>query len=91
MSIFDASSGLDLDQIKSRTIDKVYSEVSVGGCHSQAEPGQVNAHYLDIHLSRVFVKGGTFCAGCIRTGGNANSPPVGARPAANVQHDNGIL
>jgi hypothetical protein len=28
--------------------------------------------------------------GCTRTGGKANSLPVGARPAAIAQHDNGI-
>jgi hypothetical protein len=92
-SIFDAAAGLSFDRVKCRAIDNVYSNDSVAGCHSQAGPGQALAHYWDVilFLLRIFSsKAGLFVPGCAHPSGEKNSPPVGARPAANVQHDNEI-
>jgi hypothetical protein len=63
-SIFDAVGGLGYDRFKCRASDNVFSNDSVAGCHSPAGPGQVVAHYWDVHFIFVtdfFVKGGILC------------------------------
>jgi hypothetical protein len=60
---------------------------SVAGCHAQAGPGQAVAHYLDRYFVADYSAKAVFCAGGTHTSDKTNLPPVGARLAANGQHD----
>jgi hypothetical protein len=87
-----AAGELGLDSLKAGQLLIVHMMIPLRFA-SQAGAGQAVVHYMDIYF--VFVadflsKAGSFVPECIRTRGGENSPPVGARPAAIAQHDDGI-